>query len=40
MEKSFFSYEVDCVKKTYNRGGNVQNWYGFILDQTPFLVAQ
>tara|TARA_Y100000991_G_C21782168_1_gene267649 strand:+ start:124 stop:570 length:447 start_codon:yes stop_codon:yes gene_type:complete len=35
-----FEYDVDCIEKTYNRGGDVQNWHGLIVDQTPFLVAQ
>jgi len=35
-----FKYDVDCVEKTYNRAGDVQNWHGLIVDQTPFLVAQ
>ena len=35
-----FEYDVDCIEKTYNRKGDVQNWHGLIADQTPFLVAQ
>ena len=35
-----FTYDVDCIENTYNRGGDVQNWHGLIVDQTPFLVAQ
>ena len=35
-----FKYEVDCIERTYNRIGDVQNWHGLIVDQTPFLVSQ
>ena len=35
-----FKYDVDCIEKTYNRKGDVQNWHGLIVDQTPVLVAQ
>ena len=35
-----FKYDVDRIEKRYNRKGDVQNWHGLIVDQTPFLVAQ
>ena len=37
---ALIKYEIDCIEKKYNRKGDVQNWHGLIVDQTPVLVAQ
>ena len=35
-----FEYSIDCDDNLYNREDDRMNWTSFIIDQTPFLVAQ
>ena len=35
-----FEYSINCDENLFNREDDRMNWTSFIIDQTPFLVAQ